>query len=146
MRASLKNYLDAARRRKEETGESGFSLIELIVVVVILGILAAVAIPIFLNIQQDARDNAAASAAANAASQLTAGVVQFPTVDPTASAPGTFTDLTGLENGFDPALVLAVAGTAGDVDSICVRVTSGGNVSAAKLAGGAEEIASGPGC
>ena len=71
--------MDAQKRRKlEETGEEGFSLIELIIVVVILGILVAIAIPIFANIQATARLNAVKAVAANAATQWTAGLAGNP--------------------------------------------------------------------
>ena len=54
----LQAYLASPRVRRAlstRPGEAGFSLIELVVVIAILGILIAIALPNFLNVQKDAQ-------------------------------------------------------------------------------------------
>lgn len=45
-----------ARKIKTEANEGGFTLVEILVVILIIGILAAIAIPVFLNQRQKAND------------------------------------------------------------------------------------------
>ncbi|HEX8003958.1 MAG TPA: prepilin-type N-terminal cleavage/methylation domain-containing protein [Mycobacteriales bacterium] len=69
-------------RKAQAEREGGFTLIELLVVVIIIGILAAIAIPTFLNQREKAWTRAAQSDLRNAATVLESYFSESGTYDP----------------------------------------------------------------
>lgn len=121
--------------------QHGFTLIELVMVIVILGVLAAVAVPKFVNLKSDAQTSAlkgvvggitSASAVNYAARSVSTGYGTT-TAALSCSAAATAILQGGIPNGYQVAAT--VLGAAGTSTSCLVTQTDGGATGTATIIG-----------
>lgn len=112
--------------------ENGFTLIELLVVMLIIGVLAAIAIPVFLNQQKVARDNSVTSDVKNIAAQVQSLLVTHPDAS-------SFGISTRGENGLTPSQAfLTVDGTSAKAslsEGVIIALQAGENPGEYKVYG-----------
>jgi type IV pilus assembly protein PilA len=100
-------------RKSMEDKDGGFTLIELLVVMIIIGILAAIAIPVFLNQRKKAVDTSIKSDLRTVANEEESNYTDTQTYTTLAAATGTAvigTDTVTLSNGNSIAVTTPTAG------------------------------------
>lgn len=103
-------FAASATRAARRDDAAGFSLIEVVAVVMVLGLLAAIAVPVFLGLQAEAEQNAIDTIAASGATQVVSDFAQDKDSAAVTAGLATLEAASGAEISF----------TGDDVDAYCV--------------------------
>src|SRR3712207_6044133 len=89
----------ARLRKAQEENEGGFTLIELLVVMIIIGILAAIAIPVFLSQRAKAQDSSAKADVSTIGKEIATYFVDASTAPSNVALVGTQYQVNGKDIG-----------------------------------------------